>query len=102
MTAIAEGRANLAEVVDESRRDLHEVLAELRAHQPSLVRWLRDATFLEKDYGPCDACPEGRMVRRHARNGWSLLRCSRVPACHRRVSPSAQGQLLSWIQAARL
>src|SRR3989449_475335 len=58
MTAIAEGRATLAEVVDESRRDLHEVLAELRAHQPSLVRWLRDATFLEKDYGPCDACPD--------------------------------------------
>src|SRR3989441_529061 len=49
MTAIAEGRATLAEVVDESRRDLHEVLAELRAHQPSLVRWLRGATFLEKD-----------------------------------------------------
>src|SRR5206468_269305 len=35
MTAIAEGRATLTEVVDESRRDLHEVLAELRAHQPS-------------------------------------------------------------------
>src|SRR5206468_4117897 len=61
MTAIAEGRATLTEVVDESRRDLHEVLAELRAHQPSLVRWLRDATFLEKDYGPCDACPDGLL-----------------------------------------
>src|SRR3989441_1168155 len=84
-TAIAEGRATLAEVVDESRRDLHEVLAELRAHQPSLVRWLRDATFLEKDYGPCDACPDGRMVRRRARNGWAFLGCSRFPACRRRL-----------------
>jgi len=102
MTAIAEGRATLAEVVDESRRDLHEVLAELRAHQPSLVRWLRDATFLEKDYGPCDACPEGRMVRRRARNGWSFLGCSRFPACRRRLRLSAQGQRLPWTQPESL
>src|SRR5438093_407067 len=94
MTAIAEGRTTLAEVVDESRRDLHEVLAELRAHQPSLVRWLRDATFLEKDYGPCDACPDGRMVRRRARNGWSFLGCSRFPACRNRLRLSALGQRL--------
>ncbi len=96
MTAIAEGRTTLAEVVDESRRDLHEVLAELRAHQPSLVRWLRDATFLEKDYGPCDACPDGRMVRRRARNGWSFLGCSRFPACRNRLRLSALGQRLPW------
>src|SRR5439155_25835500 len=96
MTAIAEGRATLAEVVDESRRDLHEVLAELRAHQPSLVRWLRDATFLEKDYGPCHACPDGRMVRRRARHGWSFLGCSRFPACRNRLRLSALGQRLPW------
>src|SRR5438876_974991 len=96
MTAIAEGRTTLAEVVDESRRDLHEVLAEFRAHQPSLVRWLRDATFLEKDYGPCDACPDGRMVRRRARNGWSFLGCSRFPACRNRLRLSALGQRLPW------
>ncbi|OLE56160.1 hypothetical protein AUF72_01525 [Euryarchaeota archaeon 13_1_20CM_2_64_92] len=98
MTAIAEGRATLAEVVDESRRDLHEVLAELRAHQPSLVRWLRDATFLEKDYGPCDACPDGRMVRRRARNGWAFLGCNRFPACRRRLRLSALGQRLPWAE----
>src|SRR3989442_1354514 len=102
MTAIAEGRATLAEVVDESRRDLHEVLAELRAHQPSLVRWLRDATFLEKDYGPCDACPDGRMVRRRARNGWSFLGFSRFPACRRRLRLSAQGQRLPWTEPESL
>ncbi len=102
MTAIAEGRATLTEVVDESRRDLHEVLAELRAHQPSLVRWLRDATFLEKDYGPCDACPDGRMVRRRARNGWSFLGCSRFPACRRRLRLSAQGQRLPWTEPESL
>jgi DNA topoisomerase-1 len=98
MTAIADGRATLAEVVDESRRDLHGVLAELRAHQPSLVRWLRDATFLEKDYGPCDACQDGRMVRRRARNGWSFLGCSRFPACRRRLRLSALGQRLPWTE----
>src|SRR5436309_13105006 len=102
MTAIAEGRATLAEVVDESRRDLHEVLAELRAHQPSLVRWLRDATFLEKDYDPCDACPDGRMVRRRARNGWSFLGCSRYTACRRRLRRSAQGQRLPWTEPESL
>jgi len=98
MTAIAEGRATLAEVVDESRRDLHEVLAELRAHQASMVRWLRDATFLEKDYGPCDACPDGRMVRRRARNGWAFLGCNRFPACRRRLRLSALGQRLPWAE----
>src|SRR5437899_11872446 len=102
MTAIAEGRATLAEVVDESRRDLHEVLAELRAHQPSLVRWLRDATFLEKDYGPCDACPDGRTVRRRARNGWSFLGCSRSPACRRRLPTRAEGQRLPWAKPEAL
>ena len=96
MTAIAEGKATLDEVVAESRRALHEVLTELQAHADSLSRWVRDATFLEKDYGPCDACGEGRLVRRRARNGWSFLGCSRYPDCRRRMRLTALGQRLPW------
>src|SRR5467141_1337000 len=81
MTAIAEGQATLEDVVTESRRALHAVVAELRAHRTSLSRWIRDATFLEKDYGPCTVCPEGRLVRRRARNVWAFLGCSSYPAC---------------------
>src|SRR5207248_2003863 len=51
MTAIAEGHATLEDVVTESRSALHAVVAELKAHRTSLSRWIRDATFLEKDYG---------------------------------------------------
>ena len=40
MTAIAEGHATLDEVVGESRRALHGVVAELRSHRESLSRWL--------------------------------------------------------------
>ncbi len=98
MTAIAEGRATLQEVVAESRRALHGVLGELRTHRTSLARWLRDATFLEEDYGPCDACPDGRFVRRRARNGWSFLGCSRFPECRQRYRLSAFGQRLPWTE----
>jgi DNA topoisomerase-1 len=96
MTAIAEGKATLNEVVTESRRALHGVLGELQAHADSLSRWVRDATFLEKDYGPCDVCGEGRLVRRRARNGWSFLGCSRYPTCRHRMRLSALGQRLPW------
>jgi DNA topoisomerase-1 len=96
MTAIAEGHATLEEVVGESRRALHGVVAELRSHRTSLSRWLRDATFLEKDYGPCIACGEGRLVRRRARNGWAFLGCSRYPACRHRLRLNTLGQRLPW------
>jgi DNA topoisomerase-1 len=96
MTAIAEGHATLEDVVGESRRSLHGVVAELRSHRTSLSRWLRDATFLEKDYGPCTACSEGRLVRRRARNGWSFLGCSQYPACTHRLRLNGLGQRLPW------
>lgn len=96
MTAIAEGRATLEEVVVESRESLHGVLRELRVHGASLGRWLRDATFLEKDFGPCDECGKGRLIRRRARNGWSFLGCSRFPDCRRRLRLSRTGLRLPW------
>jgi DNA topoisomerase IA len=96
MSDIAEGRATRGEVVAESRHSLHGVLAELRAHQESLGRWVRDATFFEEDYGACDACENGRLVRRRARNGWSFLGCSRFPECRRRHRLGALGQRLPW------
>lgn len=99
MTEIAEGRATLDDVVAESRTALHAVLADLQAHKESLSRWLRTATFLEKDYGPCDACGTGRLVRRRAKNGWSFLGCSRFPACRRRLRLSASGLRLPWREA---
>src|SRR3989475_2004340 len=94
MSDIAEGRATLGEVVAESRHALHGVLAELRAHRESLGRWVRDATFFEKDYGACDACADGRLVRRKARNGWAFLGCSRFPECRQRYRLGALGQRL--------
>ena len=96
MTAIAEGRATLADVVGESRNALRAVLVELRTHEDSLARWLRDATFLEKDYGPCDACGEGRFVRRRAPNGWTFLGCSAFPKCRRRLRFGEAGQRIPW------
>ena len=98
MTAIAEGNATLEDVVTESRRALHAVVAELKAHRTSISRWIRDATFLEKDYGPCNACAEGRLVRRRARNGWAFLGCSKYPACKHRLRLTALGQRLPWEQ----
>lgn len=99
MTDIAEGRARLEEVVAESKDALRSVLRELQAHRDSLSRWLRDATFLERDHGPCAACGTGRLVRRRARNGWAFLGCSRYPACKQRMRLNAMGQKLPWASA---
>ncbi len=96
MTAIAEGRATLADVVGESRDALRALLVELRSHEGSLARWLRDATFFETDYGPCDACGEGRFVRRRAPNGWTFLGCSAFPKCRRRMRFGEAGQRIPW------
>lgn len=96
MTAIAEGRATLEEVVGESREALRGVLGQLIAHRDSLSRWLRDATFFENDHGPCDACGTGRLVRRRARNGWTFLGCNRYPECKHRLRLGGMGQRLPW------
>jgi DNA topoisomerase I len=96
MTAIAEGRATLEDVVAESKEALRGVLGQLKTHRDSLSRWLRDATFLEKDYGPCDICGTGRLVRRRARNGWTFLGCSGYPACKHRMRLGTMGQRLPW------
>ncbi|MGI0148436.1 MAG: DNA topoisomerase, partial [Thermoplasmata archaeon] len=98
MTAIAEGRATLDEVVAESKGTLRGVLEQLQTHRDTLSRWLRDATFLEKDYGPCDACGKGRLVRRRAKNGWAFLGCTAYPACKRRMRLNAIGQQLPWAE----
>jgi len=98
MTAIAEGRATLDEVVAESKRALRGVLGQLQTHRSSLSRWLRDATFLEKDHGPCDACGNGRLVRRRAQNGWAFLGCTAYPVCKRRLRLNAVGQRLPWAE----
>lgn len=96
MTAVAEGRATLADVVAKSRKDLRAALQALRLNERSLARWLRDATFLESDFGPCDACGHGRLVRRRASNGWTFLGCSTFPACRRRLRLGPSGQRMPW------
>lgn len=96
MTAIAQGGATPDEVVSESRKALHEVLAELRAHADSLGRWLRDATFLEKDHGPCEACGKGRLIRRRTKTGWSFLGCTEFPTCRQRFRLDRLGTRLPW------
>lgn len=96
MTAVAQGEATLDEVVSESREALHGVLAELRAHADSLGRWLRDATFLEKDYGPCEACGKGRLIRRRTKTGWSFLGCTEFPTCRQRFRLDRMGTRLPW------
>ena len=96
MTAVAENRATLADVVAKSRKDLRAALQELRLNERSLGRWLRDATFLESDFGPCDACGQGRLVRRRASNGWTFLGCSTFPACRRRLRLGPSGQRMPW------
>jgi len=91
MSAIAEGRASLRDVVGESRAALHAALVNLRAHEASIARWLQDALYLQRDFGPCDTCASGRLVRRRSRGGGVFLGCSEYPACrrHLRLPPSA-------------
>lgn len=99
MDAIAQGRATLEEVVADSRGALRLVLADLTSREASLARWLRDAAFLEKDFGPCDACGAGRLVRRRTRTGWSFLGCSEFPRCRRRMRISGSGERIPWSSA---
>jgi DNA topoisomerase-1 len=96
MDDIAQGRATVEAVVDESRDALHRVLVELTVREASLARWLRDAAFLEKDFGPCDACGRGRFVRRRTRTGWTFLGCSEFPRCRQRMRISRSGERIPW------
>jgi DNA topoisomerase-1 len=102
MTDIAEGRATLDEVVTESKEVLRTVLGQLKTHRDAVSRWLRDATFFERDFGPCDACGGGRLVRRRARNGWAFLGCSAYPVCKHRMRLGAMGQRLPWEKTSTL
>ena len=96
MDAIAQGRATVEAAVAESRDALRLVFAELTAREQSLARWLRDAAYLEKDFGPCDACGTGRMVRRRTRTGWTFLGCSEFPRCRQRLRLGRSGERVPW------
>lgn len=96
MDAIAEGRATVDDAVAESRGVLRHVLGELKARQDSLVRWVRVADSLEQDFGPCDACGKGRLVRRRTRTGWTFLGCSEFPSCKNRVRLGRSSGRVPW------
>jgi len=96
MDAIAEGRATMEDAVSESRQVLHHVLAELRLHETSLARWLRAADYLEKDFGPCEVCGKGRLIRRRTKTGWYFLGCSEFPRCKNRAKLERTATTAPW------
>ncbi|OGS46710.1 MAG: hypothetical protein A3K66_00730 [Euryarchaeota archaeon RBG_16_67_27] len=96
MSAIAAGDVPMASVLRDSRDELHGLLAALRENEAVIARWIRDAARLHRDFGPCDACGRGRLVRRRTRTGWSFLGCTEYPRCRRRLRIGRGGVRLPW------
>ena len=80
MDGIARGEREAAEVVRGSRALLAAVLAEMRAHETGIARWVRTAIADEVEVGPCERCG-GTMLLRRARTGWRFVGCSNFPTC---------------------
>ena len=90
----------MASVLRDSRSELRRLLAELRTNEAVIARWVLDAARLHRDFGPCDACGRGRLVRRRTRSGWSFLGCTEYPRCRRRLRIGRGGVRLPWTSEA--
>jgi len=77
---IAGGTATPEDVIAESRRHLHQALAELEEHREAIARWIRESVEWDRDFGPCERCG-GRMRARKSRQGTRFLGCSNYPQC---------------------
>jgi len=80
MDLIAEGKKTLLDTVEESRKMLTEVMAELEKEKEKIRKNIKEAHRKQHTLGTCPECG-GELIVRKSRNGKRFVGCSKYPNC---------------------
>ncbi|KAA0003999.1 MAG: DNA topoisomerase I [Thermoplasmata archaeon] len=93
MNEIAEGRKNLEEVVNDSRKLLREAIALLEKRKDEVGRVIKDAMFKQNYAGKCPRCG-GDLVIMKSRKGKRFIGCSNFPKCNNSYPLPQKGSVI--------
>ncbi len=93
MSEIAEGKADLQEVVQESRGMLKKALGMLEERKEYIGSFLREAVSKQNFFGKCPQCG-GDLTIMKSRKGKRFLGCSNFPKCSNSYSLPQKGSIL--------
>jgi DNA topoisomerase I len=96
MEKVATGNKQKDDVVNDSRKTLHEIIKILLKEKDDIAKELRGA-ISEKNYiGKCNKCGKNLVIR-YGRTGKQFVACSGFPAC-RNTFPLPQNKIVSTIE----
>jgi len=81
MDEIAAGKKPQQEVVDDSKKDLHEIMEVLFKEKDSVGADLRAALKSDSVLATCSKCGTGSIIMRTGKTGKRFAGCSNYPAC---------------------
>ncbi len=96
MEKIASGKKEKEEVVNETRKILHEVIKILLKEKDDIAKELRDGISENNYIGKCNKCGK-KLIIRHGKTGKQFVACSGFPAC-RNTFPLPQNKIVSAIE----
>ncbi len=94
MDEIAAGKKTKTEVVDESRKFLHEILERMLVHKDNIGSHLRGAIKEDSVIGPCSVCGIGHLRMLMSRNRKRFLGCTSYPKCTNTYPLPQKGKIL--------
>jgi len=93
MSKIAEGRKNLKEVVDDSRKLLKESIKMLENRKDDIGKVIKDALSEQNFAGKCNKCGSDLVIMK-SRKGKRFIGCSNFPKCNNSYPLPQKGNLL--------
>jgi len=93
MNEIAEGRKNLEEVVNDSRKLLREAIILLEKRKEEVGKVIKDAMFKQNFAGKCPECG-GDLVIMKSRKGKRFIGCSNFPKCNNSYPLPQKGSVI--------
>jgi DNA topoisomerase I len=96
MEKIATGKKEKVEVVNETRKILHEIIKILLKEKDDIAKELREGISHNNYIGKCNKCGK-KLIIRHGRTGKQFVACSGFPAC-RNTFPLPQNKVVAAIE----
>lgn len=98
MEKIASGNKEKEDVVNNTRKILHEVIKILLKEKNDIAKELRDAISNNNYIGKCNKCSKNLIIR-YGRTGKQFVACSGYPAC-RNTFPLPQNKVVTPVESS--
>jgi len=98
MEKVASGKKTKEDVVDESRKILHEIIKILLKEKDAIAKELRGGIAEQNYIGKCNKCGKNLIIR-HGKTGKQFVACSGYPAC-KNTFPLPQNKIVTPIEDA--